>query len=329
MVSLPQSKKPKFLFTLEIQELANIPKVSGSCFVKWHIKDTTSQQFKGSTSKSHIHHYRANWDYNYETLLKIPISSRNKLLHEKVLVMIVYVEFSDHPHLNGINANIHQTFNKIDDKIPLKVDKRIKLGKVEINLSEYANYEEPLSNRYLLQDSKVNCILNVKIGMELLKGDKTDFVAPSIKSSNIFKGITNVFNESINESSTAPSSAGASHHRANSGSGISSTERFHKSVAITSDPIVSKLYEKTFEISWDPRPGELTAAECIDDIFNGGDGWAKNEEGINLIDLQIEANGTSNPLFQMHDINGDATRPVKESDVREELKSWAVHHTHP
>lgn len=328
MSFLSQSKKPKFLFTFQIQELANIPKVSGICYVKWHIKDTATQQFKGRTSKVHIKDYRASWSYDFESLMKLSIN-RNKLLQEKILVLTVYLGVTDHVHVNGHHLN-HQQLENIDHRLP-KVEKKHVLGKVEINLAEYVNYDEPTSNRYLLQQSKVNCILSVKIGMELLKGDKTEFVAPSIKSSNIFRGISNVLNESVHESSTGQSSPAASYNRAGSGSQVSGSEKIHRTIAITSDPVVSKLYEKTFEISWDPRPGELTAAECIDDIFSGGDGWAKNEEGVNLIDLDIRANETHHPLYQVNDSSGNSSTKalLKESDVRPDMRSWSIGHIHP
>ncbi|SSD58540.1 uncharacterized protein SCODWIG_00301 [Saccharomycodes ludwigii] len=50
--------------------------------------------------------------------------------------------------------------------------------------------------------------------------------------------------------------------------------------------VLEKLYEKTYQIPWDPRPGEYTPKECIENIFEGGDGWAKNDNGVDLIDLQ-------------------------------------------
>ncbi|CCH46973.1 hypothetical protein BN7_6580 [Wickerhamomyces ciferrii] len=355
MALLSHSKRPKFLFSLRIQELANIPKVSGACYVKWYLKDSPTQQTRGRTQKVHIKDHRAYWGYDYEALVKLGIN-RNKLLQDKILVLIVYTENSHHHHHHqrthskdnnsSLNPNPQNQLDhrplipvdkleNLDEKLIPTTDQKTTLGKIEINLAEYVNYEEPTSNRYLLQQSKINCILNVKIGMELIKGEKSEFIAPSMKNSNVFKGISNVFNESsaFHESITRPSSAAPSHNKANSASGMSSPDyKNHKStMAITSDPIVAKLYEKTFEISWDPRPGEFTAGESVDDIFNGGDGWAKNEEGINLIDLDIDANRTQNPLHQVSDYKGDTTTQalLKESDIREDLKSWSINHTLP
>ncbi|CCE65205.1 hypothetical protein TPHA_0K00710 [Tetrapisispora phaffii CBS 4417] len=50
--------------------------------------------------------------------------------------------------------------------------------------------------------------------------------------------------------------------------------------------VVTQLYNRTFQIPWDLRPNEYNISECIEDIIGGGNGWAKNEEGVNFIDIQ-------------------------------------------
>lgn len=39
------------------------------------------------------------------------------------------------------------------------------------------------------------------------------------------------------------------------------------------------MYRRTLAASWAAQAGELPADECIEDIFAGGDGWAKNQPG--------------------------------------------------
>lgn len=337
---LSQNKKTKWLFTLSIQELANIPQISGKCYVKWHIKETAKQGLKGKSEKASIKNYRATWsNSSVESIIKMSVN-KAKELQEKVLQLVVYIEYSDSKD-NSKDGN-----------------KRSVLGKVDINLAEYANYDEPTTNRYLLQDSKVNCILNVKIGMELIKGDKDEFIPPKVKSNSIFKGISTVFNESssvtaphspttnnstsssnthsnanntAHTTATTASKAGSSKpttpqtpHSHTSNSQMSS-EKYHHSITISSDPVLSKLYERTFEIPWDPRPGEFNAQECVDDIFNGGNGWAKNEDGENLIDLKnlkLKENFESNNNNSNRNNNGN--KVLKESDIRQDLKSWKI-----
>ena len=39
------------------------------------------------------------------------------------------------------------------------------------------------------------------------------------------------------------------------------------------------MYRRTLAASWAAQAGELPADECIEDIFAGGDGWAKDQPG--------------------------------------------------
>ena len=39
------------------------------------------------------------------------------------------------------------------------------------------------------------------------------------------------------------------------------------------------MYRRTLAASWAAQAGELPADECIEDIFAGGDGWAKDRPG--------------------------------------------------
>ena len=38
------------------------------------------------------------------------------------------------------------------------------------------------------------------------------------------------------------------------------------------------MYRRNLAAFWTAQPGELKADECIEDIFAGGDGWAKNND---------------------------------------------------
>lgn len=59
--------------------------------------------------------------------------------------------------------------------------------------------------------------------------------------------------------------------------------------------IITDLYYKTFKVQWDERPNEFNPKECIDDIFDGGNGWKRTIDGANLIDLDYpESSGTHN-----------------------------------
>ncbi len=286
----PKSKRPRFALTIIIHELANIPQVSGSVSVRWYIKDTTSKQpTRGRTSVSKIHDHRAVWDYTISTKIRLSINRQTKHLNDKFLVLIVYMEFP----------------NK----------EKSTLGKVEINLAEYASMEDPTANRYLLQESKVNCIINVLIGMELLRGE-SDFIVPPMRTTQIFRGITGVI-----DGQQQPQ---FQQNTINSNS-------LHPTTVLKRDPVISKLYYKSFQFPWDPRPNELPPDKCIEDIFAGGDGWIANKHQQNGDSMIYPPDVSRAADTLSSDSNSDSLDPgtkkrglLKEESVRSDLKSWTI-----
>lgn len=331
-----QITRPKFVLSLGIHELTNIPSPVGECYVKWHMKERSISSFKGKTKLAHIRDYKVVWGHSTQALMKIGLT-KNHQLKDKTLVLCVYQlpphQHHHHHHHNGkdeairsrsptIISDINQLSQDISNHQNEK-SKKTYLGKVEINLSEFVNFEESKTNRYLLKEAKINAVLHVEIRMEAVEGQNIDYNAPQLKS----KGLSSVFNSetsSFPDSGTSPIS---SHHGSNlkSGSASSSNNRLHKSLAISNDPVISKLYENTFDISWDYRPGEYNIVECIDDIFSGGDGWAKNEDGVRLIDLQ--RGRVKDEIEKTKDIFATKFSGVNEFDIRGEMKSWQITHS--
>ena len=70
------------------------------------------------------------------------------------------------------------------------------MGKVDINLSEYLNFDEPITTKYLLNDSKVNSILGVTIGLNELSSTFDFHTQLQIQDSNssISGGSTSISN---------------------------------------------------------------------------------------------------------------------------------------
>ncbi|SCW00091.1 LAFE_0B09252g1_1 [Lachancea fermentati] len=320
-----KSKRPKFLFSLKINELTNIPQSSGYCSVKWHLKDGTgtnghhissatqepikaSSQSRGSTPRVLVKNHRARWNIELDKPIQIKLTTdKNKKLHSKILNIDVYFEFLE--PINGSGGKLHHARGKSDTSnqtsssnssvYTQKVSRKLLLGSLSINIAEYINREQTaVTNRFLLQNSKVNSILSLAIRMELIRGSFDDFKLPDSFSSgqlpNSFRnGIGEVFDESSDMPSPVSSTFPASTTSPGSGQVQSLDSQVKKAtetqgsftIAIN-NPFVDRLYQKTFQIPWDPRPGEFTPKECVDDIFEGGDGWAKNESGINLIDIE-------------------------------------------
>ncbi|CEP60239.1 uncharacterized protein LALA0_S01e06172g [Lachancea lanzarotensis] len=320
-----KSKRPKFLFQLRISELTNIPQSSGYCFVKWHFKDGTgttshsmvpspsspssasqdgthvirsSSQNRGATPRVLVKHHRASWDYTLPKPVLVKLTTdKNRILQHKELVLEVYFEFLEPVGSSAIDragssagSATEPSGSTSNSVYTQKVSRKVLLGVVEINIAEYINREQrQIPSRFLLQKSKVNSILSLAIQMELARGSFDDFEPSQFSNSgqlpNTFRnGISEVFDASSDFSS--PISSTFTPNGASTSSPTKKTADGQGTFPITiNNPFVDKLYQKTFQVPWDPRPGELNPKECVEDILDGGDGWAKNEKGVNLIDI--------------------------------------------
>lgn len=313
-----KSRRPKFLLTFSITQLTNIPQSSGYCYCKWHLKDgtgasssiieqegqkiDTNHQSKGTTERIFVKNHRAKWNYTVEPPIKLKLQvDKNKTLSKKILVVEVYFEF-----LEELNKNEHPEgrFSHHNHAYTQKVSGKILLGNVSIDVTNFIDQNgTEFHDRFLLQKSKVNSILSMSIKMQLLRGKFDDFTLPNGEqlSQKIKANLENFTDNNSDTSSNVTSPLSSVHPPDSAGSRVSSTT--HKTSHLAhpklthqpgetlasltiSNPVVEKLYQKTFKFPWDPRPGEYTPQECIEDILDGGNGWAKNEKGINLIDLE-------------------------------------------
>ncbi|GAV52170.1 hypothetical protein ZYGR_0AG01610 [Zygosaccharomyces rouxii] len=186
--------------------------------------------------------------------------------------------------------------------------------------------EQPVTNRFLLKKSKVNSIINLTLQMKLMRGSYDDFLISKVSSSQLTGGVRSGIDDILDDSSEKSSpvsstfqssmsggggsprsthhsrslrgslrfgsgnhgnnSNGGSGNKAQSYTGMGSPSTHGNTISSSMNPLVENLYQKTFQLPWDPRPGEFTPKECVEDILQGGNGWARNEKGINLIDIQ-------------------------------------------
>lgn len=140
---------------------------------------------------------------------------------------------------------------------------RVHLGNVKLNLAEYAQLPDAvterdpqdesddggITRRYLLQDSKVNSTLKVGIKMKQTEGD-TNFIAPPLKSAMVIGGIAGVLTTEAGEGDDIPS--------------ITSKTR---ELSEAQD-----IYRRTLAATWACQAGELAPDKLIEDLFCGGDG---------------------------------------------------------
>ncbi|KAL8863565.1 MAG: hypothetical protein Q9178_000246 [Gyalolechia marmorata] len=220
-------------------DLNNVPLVSGTSYVKWHLPSSTSAEHRGRTSKEVIREHKVAWAY--EKLLPVRMTiDRNAMLQESEIHFEVMQEYS-----SGARGE------------------RIILGNVRLNLAEYVDVGEDgdgnIMRRYLMQDSKINSTLKIGISMKQTEGDR-NFMTPPLKTAPVFGGIAGIM--------TAEQGQGDSFSHMPSMS--SKTREAGK---------LQDMYRKTLAASWAAQEGELPADECIEDIFAGGDGWGKALKG--------------------------------------------------
>lgn len=206
--------KPKFKLDLTINELSNIPQVSGHCYIDLHIRDSKrvkSLPFKGlsllngsssgtsdnedsepsrngsnpnsssglvhqnndhsivtstssgtggnisvTTSKRKIQNFECPINIHISCNLKFGLKRRENLIADKYLLMKIYYVGEKHKEFGVHNPNSN----------------KLELGKLEINLAEYLNFNEPVTSKYLLKDSKINSILSTTIHLTELSANR-------------------------------------------------------------------------------------------------------------------------------------------------------------
>ncbi|QIW96109.1 hypothetical protein AMS68_001627 [Peltaster fructicola] len=278
-----KSRRPKFELSIRIIDLNNVPLVSGSSFVKWHIPSSNSAEHRGRTQKCPIRDHRVQYEYDQQIPVRLVVG-KDGMLQECNLVLEVLQEYS------GSGRG-----------------ERITLGNVKLNLSEYVEASEPTSpqspvnapgtdptdgvvRRYLMQDSKINSTLKVGLFMRHVEGTK-DYYAPPLKTAPVFGGIAGI----ISSSEPASTTHGVASHTGGDTARVDGIELPNLSASSREVGEMQDMYRRTLAAYWASQPGELKADECIEDIFAGGDGWGKNGPPRAVNRNDHHASGSSSP----------------------------------
>lgn len=390
-----QSGRPKFSLDLTIKELSNIPQIKGSCYVDIQIRESPGMKsfpkFKqrtahlmdlGSnsngrdaaeesqtsvssnlisvhTTNKHIHNFKCSFNYNLRCNLRFALNKKENLIGNKFLMMRVY--YVDDSHENSAGISNHAT----------------ELGRLELNLSEYLNFDKPTTSKYLLQKSKVNSIMTLVVYLEELAADadfhtllqitdsssntptststqlgrsatkKKLFNIPQFELNKVFSGFNGVLGSqatgknSTKSSALETSSVGDSEEDKHENSGKkkcsfrgavsrSDTQQELRSKhgeevptdqgTFLMDPIISNLYKKILESTWDPELHKLLKFDpemCIEDIFkNGGDGWNRYISE-NFGTWEGDEHEGDDDYYTVNGL-------IDETEYRENLKSWNV-----
>lgn len=184
-----KSRRVRFELHLRVLDLNNVPLVSGTSFIKWHLPSSTAAEHRGRTNKCAIRDHRVAYDYEKNVAVRLTVA-RDGLLQECSVQFEVWQEYS----AGGRGE-------------------RIRLGDVRLNLAEYVEASEPTSpgpggmnsseasragkeeegvvRRYLMRDSKINSTLKLGIHMRHVDGTR-DYYAPPLRTAPVFGGIAGI-----------------------------------------------------------------------------------------------------------------------------------------
>ncbi|PSR87251.1 N-terminal C2 in EEIG1 and EHBP1 proteins-domain-containing protein [Coniella lustricola] len=150
---------------------------------------------------------------------------------------------------------------------------------------EALNVEDGVVRRYLMTESKINSTLKIGILMVQVDGER-NYVAPPLKTAPVFGGITGLaggsgrgasssdsvhnsdfsqhFQDTLPENDAASLSAQFSNPATAGGSSGKQNRDLYE---------LQDVYRRALAASWAGHPLELPADDCIEDIFQGGDGF--------------------------------------------------------
>ncbi|UKZ74287.1 hypothetical protein TrVFT333_001949 [Trichoderma virens FT-333] len=296
-----KGRKPKFELHLKIYDLNNVPLVSGTSFIKWHLTHSMHAEHRGRTAKAAIANHRVEYNF-HKVITGVRMSvDKNNSLNECQLELEIVQEFAltEKITLGYIKINLaefveeSETFMK-DPASPTSSRRRTNSAGLsptsakELKLSDEIQREtqDGIVRRYLMQESKVNSTLKISILLIQVDGER-NFVAPPLKTAPVFGGIVGFMApEQVEDEILGPDNKVALPNLSK-----------NRDVAEVQD-----LYRRTLAASWTRQPAELSTDECIEDIFSGGNGWRTKHRSAtspdsedDYYDEDIDNSGTLRP----------------------------------
>ncbi|RLV91201.1 hypothetical protein JA1_004054 [Spathaspora sp. JA1] len=187
------SNKPKFSFSLTINELTNIPEINGSCYIGLKIKDgngshklanlikptsnsnsnsSSTNSNNSSFSKSFFNKFddattKTTSPFSGSSSSSISCSTSRRKIHNFKCIFNYKLSCN---LIFGLNKKLNLINNKYLLLKVYYVHQGIitELGSLDINLAEYLNFDQSITTKYLLNKSKVNSILNLTIQLNEL-----------------------------------------------------------------------------------------------------------------------------------------------------------------
>ncbi|KAI8067337.1 N-terminal C2 in EEIG1 and EHBP1 proteins-domain-containing protein [Thamnidium elegans] len=165
-IFISKSRKIDFELTILIQDLTNVPLVSGLYYVKWRLKNATHNN--GSTVRAPIRDHCIFWGHPISTMAQLIISKQH---------VLGPCEFK---------LEVYQELGGSKDTVPI--------GSLTINLSEYAS-SGLTTRRYLLDDCKFNSTIKLSIKVDQKSDALMQFDIPPLKRQQIFTDIPSMITE--------------------------------------------------------------------------------------------------------------------------------------
>ncbi|RIA92967.1 N-terminal C2 in EEIG1 and EHBP1 proteins-domain-containing protein [Glomus cerebriforme] len=235
---IPRNRKVQFELEILIQELVNVPLVTGLYYIKWKLKN--GKKTNGMTERAPIKYHSIAWNYKLHNSVQI-IIGKDGVLMPCELIIKVKQELSGGKEVNNI-------------------------GRLLLNLSEYVGLNT-MTRRYLLQDSKINSTLKLTINMKQTFGNVV-FKVPPLKKTQIFGGIAGIISERTerqdDERSLQFGPNLGIHYMARSRSATSLRSAYY-SQATQVRPTTSSLVANSFL----RKVGDKSPTDVIDKIFMG------------------------------------------------------------
>ncbi|PNP39278.1 hypothetical protein TGAMA5MH_08696 [Trichoderma gamsii] len=297
--SVGKGRKPKFELHLKIYDLNNVPLVSGTSFIKWHLPHSMHADHRGRTPKAAIANHRV--EYNFSKVITgVRMSvDKNNSLNECLIEFEIVQEFAltEKITLGHIKLNLAEyveeseiflrEVNSLSSTRKRTNSSGSPTSANDLKLSDEVirDAEEGIIRRYLMQDSKVNSTLKISILLIQVDGER-NFIAPPLKTAPVFGGIAGFMVPEQTEDEIL---------------GPLPTLSKNRDVAEVQD-----LYRRTLAASWTRQPSELHTDECIEDIFAGGNGWRTKHRSATSPDSEDDE----------YDDDGDNSGTLRPNEFR-------------
>ncbi|KAJ1820488.1 hypothetical protein LPJ56_003427, partial [Coemansia sp. RSA 2599] len=167
---VPRARIATFQVQLRIEDLNNVPPLSGVFYAKWKCQDHS-----GTSPRVPVVNQEVRWSHAVKKTVDVPISKDGVLTPCELKVAI---------------KQVREVYSHV----------RTKVGSLTVNLSEYARLSGS-SRRYFLQECKLNCTLKLSILVSQQSGPES-FDVPALDRSMVLTDLNDMI---TNENGTTRS----------------------------------------------------------------------------------------------------------------------------